>query len=196
MSVDLKTVFAVPLDAKNFANMAAAIMGSFALEIKGERYFIKELEMYLYSSEHEDPTVHRNPDQKIFGGFYFHKFANGSYKGGTYKGLDITFGREDTYFGILIRSIQKPGSKIVSGPCCCVNELLEASGRTTVAELASSGQLRLVPLETPIAPDKLDLYCGPRVGLGKNASDYANKPYRFAAGKKGLKKQSGLDPVK
>ena len=35
---------------------------------------------------------------------YFHKFKNGSYKEGTFKGMDISLGNSDKniYFGILI----------------------------------------------------------------------------------------------
>jgi hypothetical protein len=53
-----------------------------------------------------DEYTHCNDDQLKYGYWYFHKFPNGSYKGGTFKGLDITLGNnKDKYCGILIRSI-------------------------------------------------------------------------------------------
>lgn len=56
--------------------------------------------------------------------FYFHKFANGSIKNGTFKGLDIVLGHDNIYFGILIRSIYEISTnKFIEGPCNCVNEL-------------------------------------------------------------------------
>jgi len=37
--------------------------------------------------------------------WYFHRYGSKGYKSGTYKGLDITFGQDSMYGGILIRSI-------------------------------------------------------------------------------------------
>jgi len=38
-----------------------------------------------------DPFTHKDPLQQTCGQWYFHKIG-AQYKGGTYKGLDLTFG--------------------------------------------------------------------------------------------------------
>ena len=61
--------------------------------------------------------------------WYFHKFGK-SYKSGTYKGLDISFGRkeENLYGGILLRTIQDISSlKFYEGSCNLVKELFKLS---------------------------------------------------------------------
>lgn len=66
--------------------------------------------------------------QKNLGQWYFHKFGK-SYKSGTYKGLDITFGKGSiAHGGILIRAISQldppPVNEFIEGPCNCVNKIL------------------------------------------------------------------------
>src|SRR5687768_6144859 len=92
--------------AENFEGYADGIMNGCVITIGGEWHRILELEFYLHNAEHPDPYVHRNPQQLTVGQWYFHRTGN-SYKGGTYKGLDITFGA-DSYGGILIRTLLSP----------------------------------------------------------------------------------------
>lgn len=88
-------------------------------------YKIREIEIYYYDEDHEDPFVHCDPDQKSFGKWYFHK-RGGTYKGGTFKGLDFTIGSDNVYGGALIRSIEN--DELIEGPCNCVDEILRVSG--------------------------------------------------------------------
>jgi len=61
------------------------------------KYRLAEIEYYLKGGKHEDTFAHCSPDQAGFEEWYFHK-QKGTYKGGTYKGLDLTFGAKDVLF--------------------------------------------------------------------------------------------------
>lgn len=50
-----------------------------------------------------------------------------SFKAGTYKGMDLTFGGKN-HGGILIRGIQKVGGEYFDGPCNSVSEILKDRG--------------------------------------------------------------------
>ena len=62
-----------------------------------------------------------------------------SFKCGTYKGMDITFGNKNIFGGILIRSIMdlNDGSYI-EGPCNSVSKLLQIRGVKEFKELQLS----------------------------------------------------------
>lgn len=62
-----------------------------------------------------------------------------SFKCGTYKGMDITFGNKNIYGGILIRSIMDLNDgKYIEGPCNSVSKLLEIRGVKEFKELKLS----------------------------------------------------------
>eukprot|EP00002_Diphylleia_rotans_P037485 TRINITY_DN837_c0_g1_i3.p1 TRINITY_DN837_c0_g1~~TRINITY_DN837_c0_g1_i3.p1 ORF type:complete len:329 (+),score=65.61 TRINITY_DN837_c0_g1_i3:43-1029(+) len=110
-----------------------------------------ELEIYHYNNaDHSDPFAHCDELQSRWGRFYFHKMG-GAYKGGTYKGLDITFGGLDRhregsdtsdgglveYGGILVRAIQVASSgEVVEGPSLTVDKILSLTKKTAVKDLA------------------------------------------------------------
>lgn len=158
--------------------------------------------MYLRNDNHPDEYVHKNNDQLGFGIFYFHKYKNGTYKSGTCKGLDISMGDEktNTYFGILIRSIQNIQSgEFVEGSCNCVNKMLEQFNNVkTVRELFDNyfPDIKQVSifhnlLKLDYKPDCLitqQIYKGPRIGLSDKYPEYKNRPYRFAIMKNNIKK--------
>jgi len=97
------------------------------LVICGEPHRLIEIELYKHSCNHTDNFTHKFHLQKSFGHFYFHRLKSGinsPLREGTYKGLDITFGSDDIYASMLIRSIQTPDGDIIQGPCRCVNHIL------------------------------------------------------------------------
>ncbi|MEL6189583.1 MAG: hypothetical protein AAFU79_33585, partial [Myxococcota bacterium] len=124
------------------------------------RFAIREVEAYLYGPGHEDPFAHQHPNQGTSGRWHFHRQGR-SYRGGTFKGLDLTFGPPETRAGLLLRALSEtagdaPGDGVsaevsastgsggggpkredvaagVSGPCRVVHTLLEATGQATVA---------------------------------------------------------------
>ena len=58
-----------------------------------------------------------------------------SFKAGTYKGMDLTFGGEEHFGGILIRAIMTAGGEYIDGPCNSVSALLKDRGVNEFKEL-------------------------------------------------------------
>ena len=69
-------------------------------------YRILEIEFYQFIEKlHPDTFTHCDDMQRECGKWYFHRSGK-SFRGGTYKGLDISFGRgKQGYGGVLLRSI-------------------------------------------------------------------------------------------
>ena len=70
-------------------------------------YFrVAEVEVYFNDDEvHKDTFTHGQDMQRESGKWYFHKQGN-SYKSGTYRGLDLAFGKgKKAAGGILMRSL-------------------------------------------------------------------------------------------
>eukprot|EP01059_Diplonema_ambulator_P035251 TRINITY_DN8223_c0_g1_i3.p1 TRINITY_DN8223_c0_g1~~TRINITY_DN8223_c0_g1_i3.p1 ORF type:complete len:254 (+),score=45.70 TRINITY_DN8223_c0_g1_i3:38-799(+) len=125
---------------KKLYEAAAALMTHFELDINGSMWRLAELEAYVYHDTHPDAYTHRNDDQLELCSWYFHRQGNGSYKGGTYKGMDLTFGcRENKlYGGFLVRSIQEVRTNaVVEGPCLVVNKILELNQVGSIADFAA-----------------------------------------------------------
>ncbi|GJE99788.1 hypothetical protein PsYK624_160590 [Phanerochaete sordida] len=171
-----------------FADIADILLNHVVLRLATSStstdFEILELEFYLHKSEcHEDPFTHAAEEQRASGKWYFHRAprrtpaqsastaraptAAGGYRGGTRKGLDLTFGSpvisplpsESTsrFFpkpvsspapetpqnavrgGILLRTLQnRESSKVFSGPSLLVDELLRLSGATNISDLVKS----------------------------------------------------------
>ncbi len=156
-----------------FKIMAYNIINGMVLVIGDtSRYRIVEVEFYYnHPKNHSDHFTHGDEMQKNFGTWYFHRQGN-SYRGGTYKGLDIVFGTPEYYGGILIRSIQSiDDGRLISGPSCCVDTILQQSEYQCVADLAASFNLWVDNKEGPLyldtyqeePPDRI--YQSIRVGL-------------------------------
>lgn len=156
----------------------------YALELDGLRKLrIMEYEYY----DLDDPFTHGNERQKdntpnpnSLCGFYVHRSKpgrNDSYKGGTFKGIDIV--KDGAY---LIRSIMDGhNSKIIEGPCNVVNYMCEGTG-WTLQQLET--KLQLVNHDWN---DVRTTYLGARVGLTlkrapefgiKHWAKYLVAPYR------------------
>ncbi len=178
-----------------FKTMAYNIINGMVLVIGGtNRYRIVELEFYCnHKDYHPDSFTHGDEMQKNFATWYFRRQGN-SYRGGTYKGLDIAFGTPEYYGGILIRSIQSlDNNQLITGPSCCVDTILQQSGYQCVADLGASFNLWIDNKDGPLyldtyrenSPDKI--YQSIRVGLSlkKHPSPdlttikFLMAPYRF-----------------
>ncbi len=195
------------LKTYDFDQIADLILNRSILYIKQVPHLIQEIEFYLKTQEHPDPFVHGHPDQKQFGYWYFHKVgtvgnpsaAHGacvgnSYKGGTYKGLDLAFGDENTYAGMLIRSIFRPDkSRFYEGPSVCVDRILKLNKRTGIDRLMKDfdgfiGEKDGSPLYLKIGNENrgMQIHQSSRVGLTLRKTDdvenrlkYIFKPYRY-----------------
>ncbi|KAL1717374.1 hypothetical protein EV715DRAFT_203164 [Schizophyllum commune] len=159
-----------------------------------------EFEFYLHKPGcHEDPFVHRTAEQGELGKWYFHRApgkGTTKYRGGTRKGLDLTFGDADAYGGILLRSVQRLGSaEFISGPSLLVDKIVSLSGATDLVDLVENkwagdtsastpNGLFLRPRDDTACTGHRELCRTPRVGLDLSTAsrgEYVAKAYRYIA---------------
>jgi 3-methyladenine DNA glycosylase Mpg len=170
--------------ADKFDEIAEKIFNHTVLMINKKEYRICEIEFYLKNKQHLDKYVHGNPDQQKYNSWYFHKFSNGSYKSGTFKGLDIALGDEGTHCGILIRSIfDIEDPEMIEGPCKTVNKILSEYKCDSIQEFVGKETLKAITNKHDfVLKDckliKKDIYKGPRIGLSDKYPEYQNKSYR------------------
>jgi len=174
------------------AAIADLLLHDVDLVVAGARYRLREVELYYHGGLHLDPFAHRDPLQTTSGRWYFHR-SGGSYRGGSFKGLDITFGPDDAHGGVLLRTIESDETGVINGCSLCVDHLLERAGAGTVTALDSAieerevwdaaSPLALRPSRASAAPD---VVATARVGLTlKRAVEhtamprYIMRPYRF-----------------
>lgn len=166
----------------------------------GQRtYRICEIEFYYCGNGHNDTYVHCSEEQRMKCKFYFHKYHTGTYKSGTYKGLDVTISPNDNiYFGVLIRSIQDCATgEFIEGPCRSVNVLLSQFNCDNVQDFMKN---KVAPLDIyntssglylthPSSLDICSIYKGPRIGLSDKDLIFRDKLYRYAIMINNIKKK-------
>ncbi|AYV79884.1 MAG: hypothetical protein Gaeavirus1_21 [Gaeavirus sp.] len=171
-----------------FTTLATVLLTQFKLQINDITCTIEEVEIYYNSPNHKDEYTHKNKDQLANSKWYFHQYPNGTYKSGTYKGLDITFGNGlDTYGGVLIRSIQNVTTKeFITGPCNTVNYILMQTNSTDTTDLVSKMKdLHITNNDNPIylihdeQHEHATIFAGPRVGLSLKHPSFLLKEYRY-----------------
>ena len=167
-----------------FATIATGLLRSCNLVINGNVYYIRELEFYVNHTNHPDEYTHSGNDQLSCCKWYFHKTGI-TYKGGTFKGLDITFGLNG-YGGILIRAISN-GTDYIEGSCNVVNKILDLTNYKSIVDLVNSDQfthdvfakgiIHIVDSNTINTP----ICSSPRVGLSFKLVNelYTMRPYRY-----------------
>ncbi|MEZ4450260.1 MAG: hypothetical protein R3B09_12355 [Nannocystaceae bacterium] len=178
-----------------FARAAALLLGGATLWIAGAAHRIAEIELYWTSDAHPDPFTHGDPMQREFGRWYFHRQGT-SYKGGSFKGLDLAVGSPRVAAGILLRAIvDVERGALVEGSCSVVDHILARTGSASVAALAGAFDLAIdrppdgaSPLalsRAPAAGAPVEIYASARVGLTlKKGADplrrrFLARPYRF-----------------
>lgn len=156
-----------------------------------------EIEFYYYGGHHRDEFAHRDSTQERLAYWYFHRTGT-SYRGGTYKGLDLTIGREGhARGGVLLRAAaplvpDAPRASRIEGPSRLVDELLRLTQSPTIADLAARFDLAADPapgsplhLRLEPQPRPLAVLASARVGLFLKRGDldakarYLARPYRF-----------------
>jgi len=143
--------------------------------------------------------------------FYFHRINGKGFKEGTYKGMDITFGKPGLARAYLVRAIKCVESgEIVEGPCLVVQTILKIM-TPTITKVKDFHQLYTnknpklsihdVASELFMRPKEawqINLSCSPRVGLKyKSIKGYTDEtvlkycmgPYRFIVDTVKIKKQ-------
>ena len=191
---------------ENFDLIIDNLMNKHVLKAGVNNYRLCELEVYINNTAHPDIFTHDSEEQSIPDIWYFHK-RGGTYKSGTYKGLDITHPIGDGFGGILVRSIMNIKTEaLIEGPCNVVNELLRACKQKNISDLvdviSSTLNCESCPVYDPNSPLHLafcelnsrQIYTAPRVGLtlkGDNReerSKYIMRDYRYSTFPKRVKK--------
>ena len=198
--------------------LAEALLRRFALVAGGRRHRIVELELYYWGGGVRDPHAHRDPVQLDPNRWYFHR-RGGSYRGGTFKGLDLTFGRPGSYGGVLLRSLRDDAGALVSGPSLLVDRLLSLTGAASIAELDAriagreatdpASPLHLSPAEPlpalPLRTARVGLTLEPKSGASREElAAHLFRPDRYLTAPREVKKgrvhtvlallQSGASP--
>lgn len=175
-----------------FDRIAHRLLCGTDVMIGGRPHRYIEIEMYYYHSEdHPDIFAHRDPIQLHCGRWYFHR-TQGTYRSGSFKGLDLSFGDGTAYGGVLIRGIETPDGEIIDGPSLHVDYLLKQTGQPGVASLdAVIDEKQAWDTSNPIhlvsnGIHERELYKTARVGLSLKRSrksplppKYVLMPYRY-----------------
>jgi hypothetical protein len=171
-----------------FNNIADQLMKEYLISIKDKKYYLAELEFYLNDVNHPDIFTHSDETQLTCGQWYFHRTGQ-SYKGGSFKGLDITFSTRG-HAGILIRAIKNmEDGTYIEGPCNVVNTILKEYNVDNVADFVSREDFNIeVHIKGPICIEPLteiidkSIITSGRFGLvlrNDNQVEYVLKPYRY-----------------
>jgi hypothetical protein len=143
-----------------FAGIADALLNRTRWVIAGRPHRITEVEFYFRGPDHDDPFTHGDPVQVHAGRWYFHKTA-GVYRGGSFKGVDVTFGDGVARGGILIRGAETPDGGLIDGPSLLVDHLLDLCRQRSVSDFDRDIGERLV--WDPTGP----MYLAKSANLGK-----------------------------
>ena len=191
-----------------FINIGNEILNEYVLCAKDKKYRICEIEFYMKNAEHNDEYVHCAKEQKNKFGFYFHKYHNGTFKSGTWKGMDLCFGDENTFYGVLIRSmLDIETNEFIEGPCKCANTVLNNFNCSSTNELYEqmkdnenspfkftqnndffNKKSELHIEKTNDMPLK-EIYWATRIGLSDKYPEFKNKLYRYCTHKEKIKKE-------
>lgn len=167
----------------DFAQISQEILYNCKLHVGEHVYQFTEIEFYLHNDDHKDIYTHRKPEQLENNSFYFH------HKGGTYKGVDITFGDNKSYGGILIRSIVSSDGKVITGPSKVVDELYSKIGIKSFTEVGKWRENITTKDTMWVSHDaeekkENEVVVSTRVGINNIVSDikkmYTMKLYRYA----------------
>ncbi|MCA9692983.1 MAG: hypothetical protein KC636_25530 [Myxococcales bacterium] len=185
-----------------FQRVATRLLQETSLEIGGVAHRVVELELYYHGPPHHpDPFTHQDPLQQSCGRWYLHRTGAGL-RGGTYKGIDLTFGEQGVCGGALLRALEAPDGALIEGPSLCVDHMIARAGAADVAALDravadrdawSEGQV--IRLRRDAAGDARPIFRSGRVGLTLRRADEhpgmlrtIGRLYRFLTAPTGIKK--------
>ena len=190
----------------HFESVARFLLLECTLVIDHCNYFrINEIEFYYHGELHPDVFTHQHPNQRSTGTWYFHS-SGASYRGGTFKGLDLTCGLpgSDHAAGILLRGMireDSPGhlaspTQIIQGSCLLVDQILKVAEIESIKEFVDErldSNLSVFDTSSPLhlirhaRPRSDEVYRSSRVGLFLKKKDvpmseqhrFVAQPYRF-----------------
>lgn len=176
-----------------FDALAEEVINNYVLMVCGTPLRFREIEFYVNHPNHPDTYTHSDEDQKRASCWYFHKIGK-TFRGGTYKGLDVSIGGKNYYGGMLIRSLfDRNTGGIIEGSCLCVDYII----KLVKAKHPKLGEIKDIVADSNYSEDVLDknsiihlekagpsdvkykYYKGPRVGLSAKYPKYLNKLYRY-----------------
>ena len=197
----------------DLTGLAKYLLFNTHLIVNGISYRMLEIELYVCNDKHYDVFAHQHKEQKNMLTWYFHQMSDKehSYKGGNYKGLDITCANSSTeinkasYSGILIRAIlNEKTDQVIEGPCKVVNEILSKTKCESIKDLVikklnnelGCQKNDLLKLELK-QYGKEEIYVAPRIGLSMKGDEanviekkkWIDKKYRFIVMKDKIKKE-------
>ena len=188
--MNLQECFHRLVEAGDSANVAEIreqcelILRSTRLVAFGSKCLLREIEFYHHSPGHPDPFTHCHDIQSLFGRWYAHRVGKG-YKGGSFKGIDFTFGRDGSFGGMLIRSIETPEGDVICGPSLCVDRLIQLGRFENVASLDGAIADRPLwdannPMQLVAAvPSEDHVYASARVGLNGFTVSPDRRPWKY-----------------
>lgn len=163
--------------------------------VGNQRFKITEAELYLNDKDnHPDVFTHGSKEQEKTGLFYFHKNKGGvKFKEFPRSGIDITFGNENRFGGILLRGMQNLDcdSDYLDGPAKVSQKVVEALGVNKVKDIASTIDINISNSQDlwfeDVSGENQSIYKVPRIGLSlsnnnvKERLPYISKLYRYLA---------------
>jgi hypothetical protein len=153
-----------------FTAIATRLLDGCRLVGADQPHRFAEVEIYYCGGDHADRFTHCDPLQRESGRWYFHR-TRGTYRGGSFKGFDLTFGDGTAFGGVLIRGLVAPDGTLIDGPSLCVDHLLKTTRHAAIAPLDQAIGGRAAweegnPLRLEEAPaEGRRLYRSGRVGL-------------------------------
>src|SRR5262249_23011438 len=117
-----------------FARIADLLLNRTRWVIGGRLHPITECEFYYPGPAPPHPLTHLHPNPGHQGPGYFHQTAR-AYRGGSFKGVDVTFGDGTARGGILFRGLEWPDGTLIDGPSLVVDHVLRSCAAESVAGL-------------------------------------------------------------
>ena len=167
-----------------FTRIAEVLLNRTVMVVNGASHRLIEIEFYYNITGHADDFAHCHPLQALSGRWYFHRTGE-SYRGGSFKGLDLALGDGVGYGGVLLRGLEKPDGTIIDGPSLLVDYLLTTTQYPHIVDLdaaiadklAWEHRQPLVLREAELTPR--ELLQTARIGLSwKRRTELADEPNR------------------
>ncbi|MGJ3236296.1 hypothetical protein [Marivirga sp.] len=147
----------------DFERIANLFLNQSILRVNEKTYRICSVEFYYQNEMNNDKAAHKHKRQLTIGEWYFHG-----------SGLDITFGKENEYGGILIQAIQQLHlpNQFIAGPLNVITHIFENFGSINLSNLYFGLEF--------YKHHKEEIISAPRVGLNiKTVGADFSKGYRF-----------------
>ncbi|MGM0641864.1 MAG: hypothetical protein ACQESN_10620 [Thermotogota bacterium] len=163
---------------KNFYDSAVELLNNYKLTVGDQEFQLTEIEFYHFNCKnHKDPYTHTDALQLTCDNLYVHKqpWIRG--------GIDITFGKNEYFGGILIRGI-KHKQDYVAGSATVKKYIAKAIGckeeSHDILQACINKKHTNSVIQKLVQPEKEKIYHSFRIGLNPEYNDdYAKALYRF-----------------